>query len=423
MRPKILLLSFFLWFSMPLWASYDSLFFDYSLRIDYIRSGTASSEHVALNKMLSEPFWAGSRTMLIDTFFYGNYKVEVFDTTGTLMYSRGYSSLFAEWQTTLEAAERTKSFEESVLIPFPKKPVKLVLSSRLRNGQFESRLQLDIQPDDYFIRPTRRPQYEVFDVMVHTTTDKAVDIVLLPDGYTADQMQLFRDDSRQFVEQLFSFEPFASQRERFNVRAILAPSADSGIAIPAAGFWPETVLSSSFYTFDSERYCMSEDHYTIRDLAAHAPYDQIYILANTEKYGGGGIFNFYCLSSARNRQAAAIIVHEFGHGFAGLGDEYYDSSTAYNDFYPLDVEPWEPNITTLIDFDRKWNKLIHEDTPVPTPDTEDWTDVTGVFEGGGYSAKGIYRPSRDCLMHTFKGNVFCAACNEAILKMIDFYTQ
>lgn len=423
MKTKLLILSILLIHFSPVSANFDRLFYNHSLRIDYIRSGTASDECVSFLKMFAETYWAGSKSMLVDTFNYGNHQVEVFDSTGVLIYSRSYSSLFAEWQTTAEASERTKGFEETVILPYPKFPVSVVFSSRKRNGLFEQKLQLKVDPNDYFIQPSRAPKYNVEEIFINQPSDKAVDIVLLPDGYTANQMELFIEDSRQFVEQLFGFEPFASRKEQFNVRAVLAPSADSGIAIPAQGFWPETVLSSSFYTFNSERYCMSESHHEIRNLAAHAPYDQIYILTNTEKYGGGGIFNFYCLSSARNRQSAAIIVHEFGHGFAGLGDEYYDNSTAYNDFYALDVEPWEPNITTLVNFDQKWASLIDQSTPVPTPDTEAWEGVTGVFEGGGYSAKGIFRPSRDCLMHTFRGNVFCAACTEAIHRMIDFYTK
>ncbi len=423
MRIKLFLLAFLLGLSFSSFADFDTHFHNYSLRIDYTHSGTATDEYISLDKIIQETYWGGSKTMLIDTFYYGNHYVEVFDSQDQLIYSRGYSSLFNEWQTTLEARERSKSFQETVIIPYPKNKVKVVISSRQWEGDFVPKFQIQIDPADYFIRPAVRPKYEVFEVQYNRTPDKAVDIVLLPDGYTADQMELFKEDCRLFAERLFSFEPYAGLRDLFNIKAVLAPSADSGIAIPATGFWPETVLSSHFYTFDSERYCMSEQHHRIRDLAAHTAYDQIYILANTEKYGGGGIFNFYCLSSARNQQSAAIYVHEFGHGFVGLADEYYDSSTSYNDFYNLEIEPWEPNITTLLDFDNKWAHLLGTDTPVPTPDTQEWEGKTGVFEGGGYSAKGIYRPSRDCLMHTFKKQELCAACTEAIVRMIRFYSD
>ncbi|MCK9449067.1 MAG: IgA Peptidase M64 [Bacteroidales bacterium] len=404
-------------------ADYDSLFYSYSLRIDYIHSGTATEEYFSLAGMKQEPYWGGSTQKLVDTFGYGTHMAQVFDSLGQLIYSRGYSSLFAEWQTTDEARLLARSFEETVVIPYPKNRIRLIISSRQRNGLFIPKFELDIDPDDYFIRPAIRPQYEVFEVCVNRPSDQAVDIVILPDGYTSDQIDLFKEDCQRFTDQLFSFEPYTSLSHFFNIRAVLAPSADSNIAVPAEGFWPETILSSNFYTFDSERYCMSTHHFTIRDLAGHVPYDQIYILTNTAKYGGGGIFNFYCLSSARNLQTAAIIVHEFGHGFAGLADEYYDSSTAYSEFYDLDTEPWEPNITTLVDFSKKWELLLEPDTPVPTPDTDDWDGITGVFEGGGYSAKGIYRPARDCLMHTFRNSVFCLACYQAIEKMILFHAD
>jgi len=197
----------------------------------------------------------------------------------------------------------------------------------------------------------------------------------------------------------------------------------SGVDIPADSVWAETVLESGFYTFDSERYCMTSNNKTVRDLAGEVPYDQIYILTNTTKYGGGGIFNFYSLSAAGNRLSSQIIVHEFGHAFAGLGDEYFDSSTSYSDFYNPDVEPWEPNLTTLVDFDHKWKNLMDPSTPIPTPVADSMQTVLGVYEGGGYVAHGVYRPAIDCLMHTFKGDVFCKACDVAIVKMIHFYTD
>jgi hypothetical protein len=404
-------------------AQFDSLFLDQSLRIDYVHSGTDTTEWYALEALIREPYWGGSKLNLVDTFMFGNYYVEVFDKEDKLIYSRGYSSLFAEWQTTNEAKILSRNFFETVLIPYPKKKVKVVLSSRSRNSVFLPQFSLNIGPKDYFIKPAPKKELLVHDVLISNKPEKAVDIVILPDGYREEEMDKFRADCEKFREDLFRFEPFASNKQHFNIRAVLAPSKESGIAIPAKDFWPETAISSSFYTFDSERYCMTYDHKTLRDLAGQVPYDQIYILANTEKYGGGGIFNFYCLSGSSNRLSAEIIVHEFGHGFVGLGDEYYDSSTAYNDFYNLEIEPWEPNITTLVNFEKKWQHLIPAETPIPTPDEPQWDNQTGVFEGGGYSAKGIFRPSRDCLMHTFKGKVFCAACSEAIQKMINFYIE
>jgi hypothetical protein len=423
MRHFVIFLLLFVCFG-ALHAQFEKSFEFRSLRIDYVHAGNHQSEWFALDELLVEPYWGGSHNNLIDTFNYGQQRVEVRNPeTGNLLYSRGYNSLFGEWQTTTEAREINRSFTETVVIPFPLIPVKVSLLSRDKSGEFISRFEMMINPDDYFIKPIHRNRFPVTDIEVNANSSKAVDIVLLPDGYTIHELDKFVSDCRQFAGSLFGFHPYDSLRSRFNIRAVLAPSEDSGVDVPADSVWKNTILSTSFYTFDSERYCMTFDHKSVRDLASNAPYDQIYILTNTDKYGGGGIFNFYSLSSSSNRYSAAILVHEFGHGFAGLGDEYYTSSTAYNDFYNLDIEPWEPNLTTLINFDSKWKHLLDPDTPVPTPSDSMYLNKTGVFEGGGYVAKGIYRPAHDCLMHSFNNNRFCAACEEAIRNMVNFYSE
>ena len=266
-------------------------------------------------------------------------------------------------------------------------------------------------------------EYPVYDVHLSGLPEHKVDLVLLPEGYSSSEMELFMNDCKTFADHLFSFEPYTSNKDKFNIRAVLAASPESGCDIPAEDIWVKTLLDVGFYTFNSERYCMTTNNKAVRDMAANTPYDQIYILANHKKYGGGAIYNYYSLSVNSNRAAAKIFIHEFGHGFAGLGDEYYDSEVAYSDFYPLDVEPWVSNLTTLVDFDKKWKNLLDPETPIPTPNNDEFSNVLGVFEGGGYAAKGIYRPAVDCLMHTFKGNTFCQACSNAIKQMIDFYSE
>jgi len=421
---KIALNILFILFYCSVFAQFEEHFENRTLRLDYVHAGTHNSEWYAFDELLWEPYWGGSLSKLIDTFSFGAYRVEVYDTSSkSLIYSRGYGSLFSEWQTTAEARLIMKSFNESVVVPFPKKPITIVLLSRNREGVFNKQFEMIVDPASYFIQPNQRHKYPVTDIEINASSHQAVDIVLLPDGYSADEMEKFLADCQSFTTGLFDFHPYDSLRRKFNVRAVMAPSFDSGVDVPADSIWKNTILSSSFYTFDSERYCMTEDHKSVRDLAANAPYDQIYILSNTTKYGGGGIFNFYSLSSSSNRYSAAIIVHEFGHSFAGLGDEYFDSSTSYNDFYNLRIEPWEPNLTTLVSFDSKWRHLLAKDTPVPTPSTAAFIGKIGVFEGGGYVAQGMYRPAFDCLMHTFRGNRFCGACEEAIRKMVDFYAE
>jgi len=406
-------------------AQFDKYFNDKTLRIDYFHSGNNETEFYTIDELIEEPFWGGSKTNLLDTFEFGNYYVNVFDAKkNELIYSRGYSTLFNEWQTTDEAKTTSRSFRESVVIPYPKNDVRIEFLSRDNKGVFEKKFEYLVDADSYFISPKQKAKYPAFDVYIKGKPENKVDIVILPEGYTKDEMGKFVDDCKVLARDLFSFSPYSKNKNKFNIRGVLAPSEDSGSDIPADSVWKNTILNSRFYTFDSERYCMTSDFFSVRDLAANAPYDQIIILINTKKYGGGAIYNFYSVSGNSNSYKDKILIHEFGHGFAGLGDEYYTSDVAYNDFYPLDVEPWEPNLTTLVDFDKKWKHLLKKKTPIPTPiDNKKYLKRLGVFEGGGYAAKGVYRPAYDCLMNSFKGNKFCKACDEAIVNRIKFYTK
>ncbi|MCD4746052.1 MAG: IgA Peptidase M64 [Bacteroidales bacterium] len=405
-------------------AKFEDYFLNKTLRIDYFHSGDYQTESYYLDEIKIEPYWGGSHINLIDTFNYGKYYFKVYDSkTDSLIYSRGYSTLFGEWQTTDEAKITSKSFSETIVMPYPKENIRIEFFSRNKKGIFEKKFEYSVDIKNYFISPERSKEYPYFDILISGLPEKKVDVVILPEGYTKDEMGVFINDCNKFAEFLFTFSPYKEYKNKFNIRGVLAPSEGSGSDIPADSIWKKTLINSSFYTFDSERYCMTTDNKSVRDLAANAPYDQIYILVNTEKYGGGAIFNYYSVSVNSNKQAAKIFVHEFGHGFAGLADEYYTSSTSYNDFYQLDVEPWEPNITTLVDFDKKWKHLLKKKIPIPTPDEEKYYKKLGVFEGGGYVAKGVYRPAYDCLMKSFNDDQFCDACKEAIIKMINFYSE
>ena len=409
--------------SLVAYSQFDKYFENKSLRFDYYHAGDSQSDEYYYDETRMEPFWGGSKVNLIDTFNYGKYYVRVFDAaTDSLIYSRGYCTLFDEWQTIPEAKETCKSFSETVLMPYPKNDVHINFYTRQRDGQFEKKFEYLFKPSSYFVSPERKMVYPVFDAYISGDPANKVDIVLIPDGYTEQEMGKFIRDCQKFVREMFDFAPYDQNKDKFNIRGVMAPSLESGSDIPGDSIWRNTIVGTSFYTFDSERYCMTRDNKTLRDVASNAPYDQIYILVNTNKYGGGGIYNQYCVTASGNLASGKIFIHEFGHGFAGLGDEYVGDVT-YSDFYPLDVEPWEPNLTTLVDFGRKWQHLMSKKTPVPTPDIEKYYDVIGVFEGGGYASKGIYRPMHDCLMNTFRGNEFCGACQEAIQKMIDFYSR
>ncbi|GAB4326619.1 MAG: IgA Peptidase M64 [Bacteroidales bacterium] len=392
--------------------------------MDYVHAGNAQEESFYFKRFLEEPWYAGPRKKLRDNFGYGDHFFKVYRARDSvLLYSRGYSTLFREWQTTAEAKSVDKAFEESVRFPKPKVPVILEISGRDTLGRLVPRFTTLYDPSSPFTDKQLRRPAPVFDVSVNGPTDRQVDIVLLPEGYTEEELNTFLKDTERFRDILVSFDPYTQYSDRFSIRAVWAPSPEKGSDIPRKDDWKATNLGTSFFTFDSERYCMTENYWDVADLAANAPYDQIYILVNTDKYGGGAIYNYYSVSVNGNLKAGKIFIHEFGHGFAGLGDEYYTSQVSYNDFYPPNIEPWEPNLTTLVNFNAKWKDMIPANVPTPTPDTSLYDNTVGLFEGGGYSAKGVYRPSRDCLMNSFKGDKFCPVCQEAIKKMIRFYTE
>ena len=251
----------------------------------------------------------------------------------------------------------------------------------------------------------------------------SVDLAFLAEGYKSDEMGKFRNDVKKMADYLFAEAPFSEYKDKFNIWAVESVSQDSGTDIPGENIYVNTALNSSFYTFNIDRYLTTQDIKSVNDYAAAVPHDYIIILINSSRYGGGGVYNYYVGTTTDHPLSPKVFVHEFGHGFAGLADEYYSSSVAYDEFYPLNVEPWEPNITTLVNFDSKWKKMISKDTPIPTPAEEKYSSVTGLFEGGGYSAKGIYRSEMDCRMKSNNTKGYCAVCRNALKEMIEFYTK
>jgi hypothetical protein len=421
---KILLVILIFIASFRSFASFDDWFINKTLRVDYFHTGNSKSEIYSIDQVKSEPFWGGSHVTLIDTLNYGEYYFKVFDVQSkTLLYSHGYCALFDEWQFTEEAKHTTRTFTETAVMPFPKNDVRIEFYSRNFMGVYEKKFEYTVEVKNYFISTERQMTFPVFDALISGDPAQKVDIVILPEGYTAAEMDKFKADCDKFTTGLFTVKPYSQNRDKFNIRGVLAPSVESGTDIPGDKVWKNTIMNSSFYTFDSERYLMTYDNKSVRNLAANAPYDQIYILVNTTKYGGGAIYNFYNCSVNSNASSAKIFVHEFGHGFAALADEYDDGSTSFNDMYPLNLEPWEPNITTLVKFETKWKGMLPANTPIPTQLENGSGMKLGVYQGGGYVAKGVYRPTPDCLMRTFSGNEFCPVCTAAIQKMLDFYTK
>ncbi len=424
MKLKIL----FILISFPIFGftqvNFDNYFIDKSLRFDFLLGGNNNTATVYPKQIKQEPFWGGSKKNLIDTFNYGSYRYRVFDLqSDSLIFKKGFSTLFQEWQTTAEAKVHDKTFYQAAIFPFPKQKVRLEIDARQWSGKFKTIYKTEIDPKDYFILKEMPTPYKTVKIMNNGESKNKVDLVILAEGYTTSEMEKFIADAKRVTDYLFMEEPFKSEKENFNITAVLTPSVESGTDVPGEGIYKNTHFNSSFYTFDISRYLTVTDMKSVYDAAAAAPYDFIYILVNTKRYGGGGFYNFVTVCTADNQLTKEVFVHEFGHGFAGLGDEYYTSAVAYENFYNLDIEPWEPNLTTLVNFNMKWKNMVPDSVPVPTPREEKYKNTVGVYEGGGYMSKGIYSPFIDCRMKSNKAKSFCPVCRKAIKKVIKFYSE
>ncbi|MDR3269044.1 MAG: IgA Peptidase M64 [Tannerella sp.] len=403
-------------------ADFDALFERKSLRIDFALSGNAASQTAALEQLREEPVWGGPVNNRIDPFDYGGYYIKVYDLTHQLIYSRGFNTLFEEWRTTDQASRETQSWTNSISIPWPKHPVVVELLARERkNNRFSVLWSMEIDPQSMSIDRSPLKNLKTETLQYRGDPSEKVDLVFLPEGYTEAETEKFDADARRFTEALFRTPPYDERQEDFNVRTVHLISEEPGADLPGKGIYKHTALNAGFYTFGIDRYLTTRDMKSIRDAVWNVPCDAIFILVNSDIYGGGGMYNFYAIGTADNERTIRVFVHELGHSFAGLADEYFQSQVAYNDFYDPAVEPWEPNITTLVDFDRKWKDMLPTDVPIPTPAEAPYTEHPGVFEGGGYVAKGIYRPMDHCTMRDMAP--FCPVCRRAILQMIRFITD
>lgn len=405
--------------------NFEKNFADSTLRIDYIEAGNNNESHIFLAGQKKMNGWAGRRHNLSRVPYEGNGTVTVCDSlTGDTIYRQSFSTLFREWQDTDEARTTSRSFENSMLVPLPRRAALItteLLDNRHRRVASNTHLY---SPADILVAPVVNPDPAPWHY-IHRGGDpkKAIDIAILAEGFTPDEMEAFNAKAAETVEALFSHSPFKDRRNDFNIAVVETPSRDSGVSVPRDNDWKETAFGSAFDTFYSDRYLTSARVFDIMDAAAHVPFEHIIILANSDTYGGGGIYNSYELNTTGHDQFRPVVVHEFGHSFGGLADEYFYEDDVMEDSYPLDIEPWEPNITTLVDFKSKWELLLKEGTPVPTPESDADKYPTGVYEGGGYSFKGVYRPADHCRMRDNFAPDFCKACAAAINRLIDFYTK
>ncbi len=413
--------------ALPLCSqTFDEHFENKTLRLDYIFAGTNRSQEIYVDALGSFDGWAGRRHHLSELPLGGNGRITVSDAhTGDTLYLHSFSTLFQEWQVTEEAASSCKSFENSFLIPYPKQAVNICVTLRDTHGNTCASLTHLVEPKDILIR--KLPANGVKTEYIHKggNAEECIDVAILAEGYTLEEMPLFRADCEATVEAILNHEPFKSQAKRFNFIAVESPSKDSGVSEPGKGIWKSTAIDSHFNTFYSSRYLTTPHVKQMHNLLNGIPYEHIIVLANTDTYGGGGIYNSYTLTTAHHASFAPVVVHEFGHSFGGLADEYYYDDQ-YETLFPADTEPWEQNITTLVDFASKWKDMLSAGTPVPTPisySKANKYERIGVYEGAGYQSKGIYRPVDECRMKLNAAPAFCPVCQRALLRLIEFYTN
>jgi len=440
-----------------------------TMRLDYYHTGTASQETFSVDRIVIEPLpWPGNPKKNIDETNLGKYMFEVRDrATNRLLYSRGFASIYGEWETTDEPKNASRSFSESLRFPQPDNPVQVVLKKRDSNNGFREIWSTIIDPKDMFVDSSRPPSSgPLIEIQKRGDSADKVDLLLLGDGYTSAERSKFEADARRLIEILFATSPFKERRNDFNVWGLCPPAAESGISRPSTGVHRRSPLGASYDAFGSERYILTFENRAFRDIASFAPYEFVEIITNSRTYGGGGIFGLYSTVAADSEQAPYVFVHEFGHHLAGLADEYYTSPVAY--LPPaVKVEPWEPNVTALLDLKNlKWKAVLSPGTPLPTPwakeafeehsrefgerrakiraenrpesemealfrdnrefevslfAREKYAGKVGAFEGAMYEAKGYYRPEIDCIMFT-RSTLFCAVCRHAIEIIIELYT-
>lgn len=408
------ILMFLMAFGMGLTAmaqAFDRYFCDKTLRLDYIFEGNAKEQRIALDQLHVMNRWYGKRHRLALLPVEGNGQISVRDhRSGQVIYRNSFSTLFQEWLSYPEAQASARSFENVFLVPMPKDTVDVTVDLRNNRRQVIATYTHTVVPTDILIRHTGDHPQPYATLQQARDTAHCIHIAFVAEGYTQAEMDTFLRDARIATDALFAHEPFKSMKDRFNIIAVQSASEDSGTSEPAQGVWKRTVLQSHFDTFYSSRYLTTLRLKTLHDVLAGTPYEHIIVLVNTSQYGGGGILNSYNLAMAHHNKFRPVVVHEFGHSFAGLADEYaYDFEQI--PMYPHDVEPWEPNITTRVNLNSKWGALLRTDPKI------------GLYEGAGYSMKGVFRAYPDCRMRTNENPEFCRVCRKAIADLINFYTD
>ena len=487
---KIWMLCVIVFFSSLLIGLEQPMFEDYflnkTMRIDCYHTGDSGQEFISLDQIYIQGMWSGNPRQLVDTMDNGRYYIKVQDLkSGTMIFSKGYDSYFGEYKTTEPAQKGIKrTYHESALIPCPKSKIRFSIEIRDSRNQLQPLFTQEINPKSIEInREILTGGVKVFETIKNGDPHKKVDLAFIAEGYTLKEEEKFKKDLQKLTQLFFQQEPYQSTRKKFNVYGVFKPSQQSGGDEPRRNIYKNTSIGTTFNSLGLERYLLTENNRSLRDIAAHVPYDCLIIVVNHSRYGGGGIYNSYSTLTVDNQWHPYLLLHEFGHSFAGLADEYYTSAIAYNEFYPKGIEPLEPNITALLNPDNlKWNTLATKGIEIPTPWEKEEFDrmareyqkirekinrkitrmsthgtsktkleslkneadklskenalkvdaflekskfrgMVGAFMGAGYSSQGLFRPMVECIMFTIGQKPYCNVCKAAILKTIERYSS
>ncbi len=484
--PGILLVTISILSASPEIVKFEDHFTNDTMRIDYHHIWDGNKELISLDRIYREGEWAGNRNVLLDPFKYGKYKIKLFNEDGSKMiFSKGFDSYFGEYITTDDASEGIKrSYHETALIPYPVLKSLLNIERTYPDGSNIVIFTRVIDPDSVDII-TGKPEKDIKVIKVHGEgkPSASLDIVIVAEGYTGSEENKVKKDLNKVKDIFFSLEPYSSSRNKINIYGLFKPSDDSGTDEPRIRSFRNTSVDTTFNSLGSPRYLLTEANKKLRDITSAAPCDAILIMVNSSRYGGGGIYNSFCTFTIDNEQVDYLILHEFGHSFSGLADEYYSSSVAYNEFYPRGIEPVEPNITALLEPGKiKWSDQVSKNTKLPTNWNKGKFDkmntdfgrkrkklnlkieeltrsgasekeilkakraiellmlrkeeenrgffkktgkagIVGAFEGAGYSSEGLYRPTQDCIMFTIGKKPYCKVCEQAVKKMIRKYSD
>ena len=438
-------------------------------RLDFYQTGGPGVEAYSFDRLVVEPLaWPDAPTANVDARLTGNYRFEIVDGAGRPIFARGYDPAFAEWVTTAESKKMRRTFQDSLRFPAPTARADVILKKRTEEGGYKEVWRHSIDPADPFIDRSTPARHQAIQIERHGEPATKVDLLLLGDGYTAGECSRFRAQATRLSAALFAVEPFRSRRNDFNIWGLCPASEQSGVASPSRSIYRRTPVGAAYDAFGSERYILTYENRAWRDIAAWAPYEYVVILTNGETYGGGGLYNVYSTAAAGNDFADYLFIHEFGHHFAGLADEYYTSPVAYEP--PARIfEPWPANVTASTDRARiKWRDLLSAGVPLPTPwpkqqfetlqkdyqstraklraDKRPESEMTqlfrreieiemklfataehrgkvGLFQGANYDARAFYRPELDCIMFSRNPVPFCRVCQRALSQQIDRHSR